>query len=83
MEMNDPTIEAIEDIVVRKQQRSEEENQVAHDNNAKAEAEEKARMEELAKKMTSGETITNENLEEIFKNHTAGADDDSVDDEKK
>ena len=83
MEMSNPTIESIEDIAFRKQQKSDEENQTAHENNAKAEAEEKARMEELAKKMASGETITDNTLEDIFKNHTAGgSDDDSSDEEK-
>ena len=39
MEMSNPTIESIEDIAFRKKQQSEEENQTAHENNAKAEAE--------------------------------------------
>ena len=77
MEMSEPTIESIEEIAIRRQQRSDEENQTAHENNARAEAEEKARMDELAKKMANGETITSDNLEEIFKNHTATADNDS------
>ena len=77
MDMSEPTIESIEEIAIRRQQRSDEENQTAHENNARAEAEEKARMDELAKKMANGETITSDNLEEIFKNHTATADNDS------
>ena len=83
MEMSEPTIESIEEIAIRRQQRSDEENQTAHENNARAEAEEKARMEELAKKMANGETITSDNLEEIFKNHTATADNDSDENENK
>ncbi len=83
MEMSNPTIESIEDIAFRKQQKSEEENQTAHENNAKLEAEEKARMEELAKKMASGETITDSTLEDIFKNHTASSSDDNSENDNK
>ena len=78
MEMDNPTIESIEDIAFRKKQKSDEENDVAHENNRKAEEEEKLRCEELAKKMASGEALTDEALREVFeKNHTAKADDNS------
>ncbi len=71
MEMSDPTIESIEDIAFRKQQKSEEENQTAHANNAKAEEEERLRREELAKKMASGEPLSEDVLRDIFgKSHT-------------
>ncbi len=77
MEMENPTIESIEDIAFRKQQKSEEENDVAHENNRKAEEEERLRREELAKKMASGEPLTDNDLKEIFeKNFTAGGDND-------
>ena len=77
MEMENPTIESIEDIAFRKQQKSEEENDVAHENNRKAEEEERLRREELAKKMASGEPLTDNDLKEIFeKNFTAGGDKD-------
>ena len=77
MEMENPTIESIEDIAFRKQQKSEEENDVAHENNRKAEEEERLRREELAKKMASGEPLTDNDLKEIFeKNFTAGVDND-------
>ncbi len=66
MEMENPTIEAIEDIAVEKQKKSDEENKTAHENNAKAEEEEKLRREELAKKMANGEPLTEENLKDIF-----------------
>ena len=73
MEMSNPTIESIEDIAFRKQQRSEEENMTAHANNAQAEEEERKRREELAKKMSAGEPITDEVLFDIFSTrHTAG-----------
>ena len=75
MEMDNPTIESIEDIAFRKQQKSEEENDVAHENNRKAEEEENSRREELAKKMASGEILTDDVLAEIFeKNYTASTD---------
>ena len=80
MEMENPTIESIEDIAVRKQQISEEENQTAHANNAKEEELKRASMEELAKKMSNGETITDDVLNDIFKNHTADANHDNADD---
>ncbi len=66
MEMDNPTIEAIEEIAARKQQKSEEENKTAHENNAKAEEEERLRREELAKKMANGEELNAENLNDIF-----------------
>ena len=84
MEMSAPTIESIEEIAHRKQQKSDEENETAHANNAKAEEEERVRMEALAKKMADGETITDDNLDEIFKKHTAGnADEDGNTDSDK
>ncbi len=66
MEMENPTIESIEDIAFQKKQKSEEENQTAHENNAKAEEEERLRREELSKKMASGEPLTDEALKDIF-----------------
>ncbi len=66
MEMAEPTIEAIEEIAARKQQKSEEENKTAHENNAKAEEEERLRREELAKKMANGEPLNEDNLNDIF-----------------
>ncbi len=66
MEMSNPTIESIEDIALMKKQKSAEENDVAHENNRKAEEEERLRREELAKKMASGEPLTDEVLAEIF-----------------
>ena len=45
MEMDNPTIEDIENIALEKKKKSEEENKTAHENNAKAEAEAKARAE--------------------------------------
>ena len=75
MEMDNPTIESIEDIAFRKTQKSNEENEIAHENNRKAEEEERLRREELAKKMASGEDLTDDVLKEIFeKNHTAKSD---------
>ncbi len=80
MEMDNPTIESIEDIAFRKQQKSEEENDIAHENNRKAEEEERLRREELAKRMASGEDLTDDVLREIFeKNHTAGSDHNDTD----
>ena len=77
MEMNNPTIEEIEDIAFRKQQKSDEENDVAHKNKRKAEEEERLRREELAKKLSNGEEITDEALKEIFeKKYTASTSDD-------
>ena len=70
MEMENPTIESIEDIAFRKKQKSEEENQTAHENNAKAEEEERIRREELSKRMANGEPLSDEMLQNIFgKNH--------------
>ena len=77
MEMDNPTIESIEDIAFRKKQKSEEENDIAHENNRKAEEDERLRREELARKMSSGEDITEDDIAEIFsKRHTASADSD-------
>ncbi len=77
MEMDNPTIESIEDIAFRKKQKSEEENDIAHENNRKAEEEERLRREELAKKMASGEDLTDQDLADIFgKKHTAKTDSD-------
>ena len=77
MEMENPTIESIEDIAFRKQQKSEEENDTAHKNNAKAEEEARLRREELAKRMANGEELTEDVISEIFsKNHTAYAGED-------
>ena len=80
MEMENPTIESIEDIAFRKKQKSEEENDIAHENNRKEEEEERLRREELARKMASGEDLTEDDIAEIFtKRHTAGADPDDKD----
>ncbi|MBQ8321950.1 MAG: ATP-dependent zinc metalloprotease FtsH [Clostridia bacterium] len=80
MEMQNPTIESIEDIAFRKQQKSEEENKTAHENNAKAEEEERIRREELAKRMENGEELTNEVLDDIFgKSHIDPASDKNED----
>ncbi len=77
MEMDNPTIESIEDIAFRKKQKSKEENDIAHENNRRAEEEERLRREELARKMASGEEITDQDLADIFgKNHTAKSDSD-------
>ena len=45
MQMENPTIESIEDIAFRKQQKSDEENDTAHKNNARAEEEERRSFE--------------------------------------
>lgn len=66
MEMENPTIESIEDIAFRKKQKSEEENQTAHENNAKVEEEERIRREELSKRMANGEPLSDEMLHDIF-----------------
>ena len=80
MEMENPTIESIEDIAFRKQQKSEEENKTAHENNAKAEEEERIRREELAKRMANGEELTDEVLGDIFgKSHIDPAPDKNED----
>ena len=50
MEMEEPTIEAIEAILEEKKRKSEEENKTAHINNKKAAEEEKRRSEEEAKR---------------------------------
>jgi cell division protease FtsH len=78
MEMDNPTIESIEDIAFRKQQKSNEENDTAHKKNAQAEEEERLRREEeLSKKMASNEPLTDDLFAEIFeKQFTAKADDD-------
>ena len=79
MEMANPTIESIEDIAFEKKRRSDEENKTAHENNAKAEEEERLRREELAKKMASGEPLTDEVLSDIFsKKYTAYADEEDI-----
>lgn len=83
MEMENPTIESIEDIAFRKQQKSVEENDIAHENNRKAEEEERLRREELAKKMASGEDLTEESLREIFEKHTVKSDSEDTDSEDK
>ena len=75
MEMSNPTIESIEDIAFRKQQKSDEENDSAHKKNAEAEEEARLRREELSKRMANGEEITEELLADIFKKkYTASAD---------
>ena len=66
MQMENPTIESIEGILAEKKRKSDEENETAHANNLKAEEEERARREELAKRMSSGEPLTDEVLSDIF-----------------
>ncbi len=66
MEMNEPTIESIEEIAFLKKQRSEEENKTAEAKRRKEEEEERLRREELAKRMSSGEPLTDEVLRDIF-----------------
>ena len=66
MELDNPTIEDIEDIAFRKQKKSDEENDVAHESNRKAEEEEKLRREELEKKFASGEMLNEEELKDLF-----------------
>ena len=75
MEMENPTIEDIEDIAFKKKKQSDEENDTAHKKNAEAAEEARLRQEELAKKMTNGEELTEDVLRDIFeKNYTAKAD---------
>ncbi len=85
MEMENPTIESIEEIAILKKQKSDEENKTAHENNAKAEEEERLRREELSKRMANGEPLTDELLQDIFaQRHTAGQKpDDNSDEENK
>jgi hypothetical protein len=80
MEMDCPTIEDIEEIALKKKQKSDEENRTAHENNAKAEEEERLRREELAKKMSSGEELSEDVLREIFETRftAKSADDDEA-----
>ena len=80
MEMENPTIEAIEDILTEKQRKSDEENKTAHANQAKREAEEAARREELAKRMGSGEPLTKDVLSDIFEKAYDDKDDSNSDD---
>ena len=49
MEMNNPTIESIEEIATMKKAKSDEENKTAHENNRKAEEEEARKAEEAAR----------------------------------
>jgi NADH dehydrogenase/NADH:ubiquinone oxidoreductase subunit G len=74
MEMDNPTMESIEEIAEIRKKKSEEENKTAHENNAKAEEEERLRHEELAKKMASGEPLTDEVLRDIFERKPSSAD---------
>ena len=83
MQMQNPTIESIENIALERRRKSEEENKTAEEERKKAEEEERARREELSKRMESGEQLTDEVLAEIFgKRHTAKADN-PFEDEKK
>ena len=80
MEMSNPTIESIEDIAFRKNQKSEEENITAQKKNEKEEEEKRLRQEELAKRMANGEELTEDVLADIFeKKFTAKADDEETD----
>ena len=77
MEMANPTVESIEDIAVRRKQKSEEENKTAHENNAKAEEEERLRREELSRRMANGEPLSDEVLRDIFtKDYSSDAESD-------
>ena len=81
MEMANPTIESIEDIAIRRQQKSDEENDAAHESNRKAEEEQRLRQEELSKRMANGDDLTDDVLAEIFeKQFTASAEDDDKND---
>ena len=66
MEMSDPTIESIEEIAFLKKQKSEEENRTAEAKRKKEAEEERLRREELAKRMSNGEPLTDEVLRDIF-----------------
>ena len=66
MEMDNPTVESIEEIAIRKKQKSDEENKTAAEKKAKEEEEEKARREELSRRMANGEPLTDEVLRDIF-----------------
>ncbi|MBQ7356258.1 MAG: ATP-dependent zinc metalloprotease FtsH [Clostridia bacterium] len=66
MEAENPTIEQIEDIAFKKKKASEEENKSAEAKKKQEEEEERRRREELAKKMASGEPITEDVLRDIF-----------------
>ncbi len=81
MEMANPTMESIVEIATRKKQKSEEENKTAHENNAKAEQEERLRREELSKRMANGEPITEDLLKDIFSNNPSNSKDSDEDDE--
>ncbi|MBQ2875947.1 MAG: ATP-dependent zinc metalloprotease FtsH [Clostridia bacterium] len=81
MEMNNPTMESIEEIATQRKQRSEEENKNAQKKNALDEEEERIRREKLSEKMAKGEPLTDEVLREIFSKHTAGENDDSDDED--
>ena len=78
MEMDNPTIESIEDIAFRKKQKSNEENDIAHENNRKVEEEERKRRDALAEKMASGENLTEKDILDIFGKNP---DDDKSDDD--
>ncbi len=80
MEMDNPTMESIEEIAEMRKKKSEEENKTAHENNARAEEEERARREELAKKMANGEALTDEVLRDIFEKNSQNTDENSSDD---
>ena len=80
MEVENPTIESIEEIALMKKQKSDEENKSAHEKNQREEEEERIRREELSKRMANGEPLTDELLFDIFsKRHTDGIKDESVD----
>ena len=51
MEMENPTIEDIENIATEKKRKSEEENKTAHENNARAEEEARIKAEQEAEKL--------------------------------
>ena len=84
MEAENPTIEEIEDIAFKKKKASEDENKVAEENKKKAEEEErKRREEELAKKMASGEPLTEDVLRDIFEGRATDAPNNDADKDNK
>lgn len=89
MEMENPTIEDIENIAAEKKKKSEEENKTAHENNAKAEAEAKAKAEAEAAESDRiareafGARSTGFSSDDFFKNVWQSPDDDSSDEDEK
>ncbi len=72
MEMEEPTIEDIENIATEKKRKSEEENKTAHENNARAEEEARIKAEEEAARKRaemqgSGGFASDEFFDTVFK----------------